>query len=120
MSFERFDGADGGTKRAHYEICVIGSEALLFPFLQFGFTTYTPPSEAALREYLQDAIQKNFGIIYIEDAYCFMVRDIFEKYSGSLTPIFVPIGESTGGESFSNLMVREMMEKAVGINVLVV
>jgi len=102
----------------NYEICVIGSEALLFPFLQFGFTTYTPPSEAALREYLREVTQKSFGIIYIEDSYCFMVRDILDKYHGCLTPIFVPIGESEEGESFSKLMVREMMEKAVGINVI--
>jgi len=102
----------------NYEICVIGSEALLFPFLQFGFTTYTPPSEAALREYLGEAVQKNFGIIYIEDSYCFMVRDILDKYHDSLTPIFVPIGEGEEGESFSKLMVNEMMEKAIGINVI--
>jgi hypothetical protein len=43
-----------------------------------------------------------------------MVRDILDKYRNSLTPIFVPIGESEEGESFSKLMVKEMMEKAVG------
>ena len=102
----------------NYEICVIGSEALLFPFLQFGFTTYTPPSEAALREYLREAVSRNFGIIYIEDSYCFMVRDVLEKYRDSLTPIFIPIGESEEGESYSRLMVREMMEKAIGMNVI--
>ena len=102
----------------NYEICVIGSEALLFPFLQFGFTTYTPPSETELREYLRDAAQRNFGIIYIEDSYCFMVSDILEKYRDSLTPIFIPIGEKAGGESYSKKMVREMMEKAIGIDVI--
>jgi len=102
----------------NYEICVIGSEALLFPFLQFGFTTYTPPSENALREYLWEAIKRNVGIVYIEDSYCFIVCDILEKYSDSLTPIFVPIGESVEGDSFSKLMVKRIMEKAIGINVL--
>jgi V/A-type H+-transporting ATPase subunit F len=102
----------------NYEICVIGNEALLFPFLQFGFTTYTPPSENALREYLQDVIDKNYGIIYIEDSYCFMVKDILDKYRDSLTPIFVPIGNNEDGESYSKQMVREMMEKAVGINII--
>jgi len=100
------------------EICVIGSEALLFPFLQFGFTTYTPPSKAALREYLRDAVLRNVGIIYIEDSYCFMVRDILDKYRGSLTPIFIPIGESKEGASFSKMIVKELMEKAIGINVV--
>jgi len=102
----------------NYEICVIGTEALLFPFLQFGFTTYTPPSESALREYLQEAIGSNYGIIYIEDSYCFMVKDILDKYRDSLTPIFVPIGENERGESFYGQMVREMMEKAIGINII--
>ena len=101
-----------------YDICVIGSEALLFPFLQFGFTTYTPPSEEALRAYLQEAIDKNFGIIYIEDSYCSAVRDIFDRYSGSLTPILVPLGEGGEGGSFSELMAREMMERAVGMDVM--
>ena len=102
----------------NYEICVIGNEALLFPFLQFGFTTYTPRSENDLREYLQELIEKNCGIIYIEDSYCFMVGDILEKYHDSLTPVFVPIGENEGGGSYSKQMVKEMMEKAVGINIL--
>ena len=98
----------------NYEICVIGSEALLFPFLQFGFTTYTPLSESDLRDYLQGVIEKNYGIIYIEDSYCFNVKDIIDKYRGSLTPIFIPIGDNESGESFSAQMTREMMEKAIG------
>ena len=102
----------------NYEICVIGNETLLFPFLQFGFKTYTPPSENALREYLQEAADKNYGIVYIEDSYCFMVGDILEKYRDSLTPIFVPIGENESGDSFSKRQVKEMMEKAVGMNII--
>ena len=111
-------GIDGDARHGHYEICVIGSEAMLFPFLQFGFTTYTPPSESELREYLQEAIDKDVGIVYIEDSYCFMIRDVLEKYSGCLTPIFIPIGENADGESFSRLMVKELMEKAVGVDVM--
>ena len=102
----------------NYKICVIGSEALLFPFLQFGFATYTPPTDAELREYLLDAIDKNYGIIYIENAYCFAVKDILDRYHDQLTPIFVPIGESEGGESYAQQAMREMMTRAIGINVL--
>ncbi|MCL1795032.1 MAG: hypothetical protein FWG34_14350 [Oscillospiraceae bacterium] len=102
----------------NYEICVIGSEALLFPFLQFGFTTYTPRSEGALREYLQELIDKNYGIIYIEDSFCFMVKDMLDKYGDSLTPIFVPIGGDGEETSYSGQMTREMMEKAVGMNIV--
>jgi len=102
----------------NYDICVIGSESLVFPFLQFGFTTYRPHSETALREYLNEAIRNDVGIIYIEDRYCFWVKDIIEKNRESLTPIFVPIGESEEGESFSNLLISEMMVKAVGISVI--
>ena len=99
----------------NYEICVIGSEAFLFPFLQFGFITFTPPSERALRDYLLDAVNKKYGIIYIEDSFCFQVRDILYKYRDEMTPIFIPIGEGGDGGSFSRQMVREMMEKAVGM-----
>ena len=101
-----------------YEICVIGSETLLFPFLQFGFATYTPPSEAALRDYVQEVIDKNYGIVYIEDSYCFTVKDILDEYRDSLTPIFIPIGASAGGDSFSGQVFREMMEKAVGRSII--
>jgi vacuolar-type H+-ATPase subunit F/Vma7 len=101
----------------NYKICVIGSEALLFPFLQFGFTTYTPTSEKALRECLQGAIEENYGIIYIEDSYCFKVSDLLEKCMDNLTPIIIPIGESENGESYSGWMARDMMEKAVGMDI---
>ncbi|MCL2518849.1 MAG: hypothetical protein FWF15_09835 [Oscillospiraceae bacterium] len=102
----------------NYEICVIGNEALLFPFLQFGFTTYTPPSDGELREYLLQAIEKNYGIIYIEDSYCFLVEDILDKYRNNLTPIFVPIGETEYGESYSKQLSQRMIEKAIGMNIL--
>ena len=101
-----------------YEICVIGSEALLFPFLQFGFTTYTPPSVGELRVYLHELIEKKYGIIYIEDAYCFDVKDIIDEYRYCLTPIFIPIGESKEGESYSREMVKKMMETAIGQSIL--
>ena len=102
----------------NYKICVIGSEALLFPFLQFGFTTYTPPSEQALREYLLEAIDTNYGIIYIEDSYCVGVKDILDKCQDRLTSIFIPIGEGKGEESYSQQLVKELMEKAIGQSVI--
>jgi vacuolar-type H+-ATPase subunit F/Vma7 len=101
-----------------YEICVIGNEALLFPFLQFGFTTYTPANDEELVTYLEDIIAKNYGIIYIEDAYCFKVKDILDKYRYEPTPIFVPIGEDPEGTSYYAQMVKEMTENAIGMNVL--
>ena len=102
----------------NYEIRVIGNEALLFPFLQFGFTTYAPPSEQALRDYLEQAAAEQCGIIYIEDALCFQVKDILDKYRDSPTPIVIPIGENQSGDSYSQRMVKEMMEKAIGRSVI--
>ena len=102
----------------NYEICVIGNKTLLFPFLQFGFATYEPTSDEQLREYLLNAIDKNYGIIYIEDSFCHKVGDILDKYWHRHTPIFIPIGEAKEGESFHQKMITEMMEKAIGMNVL--
>jgi len=100
------------------KICVIGGEALLFPFLQFGFTTFAPANERELREYVNRAVVDNYGIIYIEDALCFKIADILNKYKGAISPVFVPIGDGDGGTSYSQAMVREMMEKAVGRDIL--
>jgi len=120
-----------------YKICVIGGKALIFPFMQFGFATYAPESEDALREYLKEIIADNYGVIYIEDAYCHMVSDVLEKYRRSLTPAIIPIGEAaagggavaggitaegvgggTTGGSYADAALRDMVEKAIGINVL--
>ena len=102
----------------NYRICMIGSETMLFPFLQFGFTTYTPDSEEALRGYLKDVIDQGYGIVYIEDSYCLQVKDILDKYRQSLVPIFIPIGEGEGEGSYYQRTVREMMENAIGMNVI--
>jgi len=96
----------------NYDICVIGSKTFLFPFLQFGFKTFIPADEGELRSYLNDA--DKFGIIYIEDRYCFAIEDIIEKHRNSLTPIFIPIGENENGQSFSQQVFDDMMNKAVG------
>jgi len=100
------------------KFCVIGSEAFLYPFLQFGFAVYTPPSERALRDYLQRLIRENYGVVYIEDAYCFQVRDILDKHRNALTPIFVPLGENKEGDSYSRRTLNELMSKAIGQNIL--
>ena len=102
----------------NYKICVVGSEGFLFPFLQFGFTTYSPPSESELREHLLEVIDKGYGIIYIEDSYCHKVSDIIEKYRNDLTPILIPIGETDENECYSMQRLREIMERAVGINII--
>jgi len=102
----------------NYKICVIGNEALLFPFLQFGFKTFTPATEEDLRDYLQEVIKSNYGIIYIEDSYCFKVKDILDKYKDNLTPIIIPIGDNEDGENYYKQMTQELMEKAIGQNVL--
>jgi len=102
----------------NYKICVIGNEALLFPFLQFGFTSYTPASEEALRETVLKVIDDDYGIIYIEDSCCFKIEDILEKYRYSLTPIFIPIGEGKEGGGYYQKMVTEMMDNAVGMRIL--
>jgi len=100
------------------EICVIGSEAFLFPFLQFGFTTFAPASERELRDYLSEVIAANYGIIFIEDSFCDKIKDVLTRYQYSRLPILIPLGESDEGNSFSRRMIREMMERAIGINVL--
>jgi len=100
------------------EICVIGSEAFLFPFLQFGFRSFTPSSPRALREYLEEVISLGFGVIYLEDSFCFQVEDILDKCWDQQTPIIVPIGGLSESESYSWQMGREMMEKAIGMHVL--
>ena len=102
----------------NYKICVIGNEALLFPFLQFGFTTYSPATDAELREHLLEVIAEDYGIIYIEDSYCFRVKDIIDKYTTCLTPIFIPIGENEDGVSFAREMATDMMERAIGQSVI--
>jgi len=101
----------------NYKICVIGNEALLFPFLQFGFQTFHPPTQEAIRETLQAVIDDGYGIIYMEDSYCYPVKDILDKYKYCQTPIFIPLGESDESESYHQRTVREMMEKAIGMQI---
>lgn len=99
-----------------YDICVIGSEVLIYPFLQFGFATYTPKDQADLRRYIEKIIRENYGVVYIEDSYCMGIKDLLDQYRYSQTPIFVPIGESAGGNSYSQQIIEELMEKAIGIS----
>ena len=100
-----------------YDICVVGSEVLVYPFLQFGFATYTPKDNRDLREYLEEVIARDYGIIYIEDAYCFGIEDILDRYMYAATPIFVPIGETAEGTSYSTQMMEKLMERAIGFNI---
>ena len=100
----------------NYDICVIGSKGFLFPFLQFGFITFTPGSEEELRVFLHEAKTKQIGIIYIEDYLCFLAEDIIDEFRFALHPIIIPLGGE--GENYARKTTRLMMEKAIGMNIL--
>ena len=100
-----------------YELCAIGNAEFLIPFSLFGFTTYSPPSTDALREYLENLIrQGEVGIVYIEDSYCFPVKDILEAPREAVIPIFMPVGEAPEGKSYFEHLQKESMAKAIGLS----
>ena len=101
----------------NYEICVIGSKGFVFPFMQFGFATYIPSDEDQLRNLLEDKVLTSYGIIYIEDSLCSMIHDIIQEYRYSTHPIIVPLGGASS-DSYGRKVAREMMEKAIGMNIL--
>lgn len=102
----------------NYKIGVIGSETLIFPFLQFGIATFIPKDENELRANISDMIEQNFGIIYIEDSYAKRIQDVLQKFDNSTIPIIVPIGEDAQGESYSKAHIDKMVERAIGKNIL--
>ena len=100
------------------EVYAIGSEEFLLPFRIFGFAAYFPPTEEALREFLESTIKSGeAGIIYIEDSYCHQIKDILEARRETDIPIIMPVGEGKGkeGESYFEQRNRAAMQKAIGI-----
>jgi|GEM_PF-590897 len=102
----------------NYKIGVIGSESLLFPFLQFGFETHSPVNDEALRKCILEMIDNNFGIVYIEDSYATRASDILDSRKDAITPVFIPLGEDAEGDSYSKRQINKMVEKAIGQNIL--
>lgn len=100
------------------KIVSIGELDVILPFKAIGADIYpvTTPEEA--RTTLAKLIKEDVGLILIPDDLVPHIRDFLQEIRGITLPCILPIPGSKGSSGFGINECRELVKKAVGVDIM--
>ncbi len=100
------------------KIASIGELDVILPFKAIGADIYpvTTPDEA--REVLRELLRKDVGIILIPDDLVPKISDFLAEIRKEPLPCILPIPGSKGSSGFALKEMRELIKKAVGVDIM--
>lgn len=101
-----------------YKIGVIGDKESVLPFKLFGFDVHEGIEAKAIRKTVEEMAKKDYGVIYMTEACAAMVPETIERYESQLTPAIVLIPNHSGTLGLGQKKVEDIVEKAIGQNIL--
>ena len=101
-----------------YKIAVIGDRDSAFGFSCVGVEIHIVSSPLEAKEELQKMVKENYAIIFITEALYGELKNIIELYIEDTTPAIIPIPGVSGNTGQGMKNVEELVEKAVGTQLL--
>ncbi|MBD3287112.1 hypothetical protein GF338_12335 [candidate division WOR-3 bacterium] len=98
------------------EICILGSRELTEPFRGLGLAQENVDAENVL-ERAQELSSSDYKIVFYAEEFYPLLREFLGKRSGGVFPTFVPIPSVTEGERYATQRLRELIKKAIGVDV---
>lgn len=101
------------------KLAAIGSWSTVFPLKAIGIEAHPidKPDEAPkiLRKL---AHSKEFGIIFVEEAFLELVHDVLKEFSDSDLPSIILIPSVAGSKGLGTSIIRDTMKKAAGRDIM--
>lgn len=98
------------------EICILGHKELAEPFRAVGLSSVLADKTDALAKATELAGSEYKIVFYAEDFYP-ILHDFLLGRAGGVFPTFVPIPSIGEGERYAMQRVRELIRKAIGVDV---
>lgn len=100
------------------KMAIIGSPESILPFKAIGLDEYPVLNSSAALHVLEEAIQKDYGIIYIEEAYARDFADRINEINKELKSITISVIPGTKGSiGFVGENIRSMVKRAIGVDI---
>ncbi|MDI6840703.1 MAG: V-type ATP synthase subunit F [bacterium] len=100
------------------KIATIGERDVILPFKAIGAEVFPVLNVKDAHEILERLIKEDFGIILITDDLLPHIRDLLVQTKGTAVPCIVPIPGSKGSSGFALNEMRELIKKAVGVDIM--
>lgn len=99
------------------KIAVLGDRDSVLGFKAIGVDVFSVYSEEDARNMLKK-IARSHKLIFITDDIAIKITDIISRYKSQVYPIVIPIPSSTGSTGYGIKMIRQNVEKAIGVDIL--
>ena len=99
------------------DIAIIGNGAGVLAFKAAGVDAFTAVDSQQARELLRKAA-KTYKVIFLTDVFARDLDDLLKRMLEQAYPIVVPIPSDAGSNGYSVEVMKEQMERALGVDVL--
>lgn len=100
-----------------YKIAVVGDKESIFGFSAIGMDIYPAYEEDEIKNLIPKLIEENYAIIYITENVSIKAKKYLEKLQKNKIPAIITIPSNTGSLKYGENRVKEMVQKAVGIEI---
>ncbi len=100
-----------------YKIAVVGDKESILGFSAIGMDMYPAYEESDLKAIIPKLIEENYAIIYITENVSIKSEKYLQKLSKNKIPAIVTIPSNTGSLKYGEKRMKDLVQKAVGIEI---
>lgn len=100
-----------------YKIAVVGDKESILGFSAIGMDMYPAYEEEDIKKIIPKLIEENYAIIYITENVSIKAEKYLEKLKNNKIPAIVTIPSNSGSLGYGGKRIKEMVQKAVGIEI---
>lgn len=100
-----------------YKIAVVGDKESIFGFSSIGIDIYPAYEEKEIEQIISKLMDENYAIIYVTENMWLKAEKYLEKLQKNNIPAIVSIPSNTGSLNYGEKRIKDMVQKAVGIEI---
>jgi len=100
------------------KIAIVGKKDVYLGFKALGVTVRDARTPQAAEAAVLDLAAQGFSIIFISESLAQGMGALLDRFSRQSTPAIVMIPDNTGSLGIARERVRQLVERAVGIDIL--
>lgn len=100
-----------------YKIAVVGDKESILGFSAIGMDIYPAYNEEDVKNIFTQLIEDSYAIIYITEKLSIESEKYLDKMRKEKIPAIVTIPNNNGSLKYSQNRIKEMVQKAVGIEI---